>query len=107
VQELFASGKEGNRVLALVMMHVAPELASSDAIAEAIAAPRTAFEQYHALVAAEALANLTPRPVGLDDVRRAVEVALATGRFDARDSDRGQVARRVLSKLSQEQQVPG
>jgi hypothetical protein len=107
VRELFASGKEGNRVLAIVMMHVAPELASSDAIAEAITAPRTAFEQYHALVAAEALANFSPSPVGLDDVRRAVEAALATGRLDAWDSDRGQVARRVLSKLSQDQQLPG
>jgi hypothetical protein len=107
VQELFDSGKEGNRVLAIVMMHVAPELASSGAIADAVSSPRTAFEQYHALVAAEALADLFPRPVGLDEVRRAVETALATGRLDAQDSDRGQVARRVLSKLSQDQQPPG
>ena len=60
---------------------------------------RTAFEQYHALRAAQALANLQPRPAGTEAVVDAVQTMLSSGRFDAAGSDRGNLARHVLSLL--------
>ena len=54
VEQLFRTGRDGNRILAIVMMQTDPRLASPLVLAEAIGVPRSAFEQYHALRAAEA-----------------------------------------------------
>lgn len=99
VRELFRSGDEGNRIIALGMMTANPDLADAEVVAQAVSNSRTAFEQYHALKAAETLANLRPRAEGMALVREALQQMLSSGKFEAAGSDRGNVARRVLDLL--------
>jgi hypothetical protein len=99
VRGLFASGDEGNRIVAIAMMSTNPSLADPTTIAEAIASSRSAFEQYYALRAAEALAIRRPQGPGLEAVRNAVRTVLSSGELSAPNSDRGNVARHVLQVL--------
>jgi hypothetical protein len=96
VRELFRAGKDGYRIVAIGMMSANPALADPETIAEAITTPRSAFELYHALRAAEVLAR---RPLGRDAVRDAVDRALKSDKF-TEDSDRGRLAHRVLELLT-------
>ncbi|NEK87673.1 hypothetical protein GCU60_18195 [Blastococcus saxobsidens] len=99
VRELFRAGDEGYRILAIGMMSANPALADPETIADAVSSPRTAFEQFHALRAAEALASRQPPPPGVDAVREAVRAASSSDGLGAPDSDRGRLARRVLELL--------
>lgn len=99
VRALFRAGDEGNRIVAIAMMAANPSLADPETIAEAITASRSAFEQYYALKAAEAVATRTPGDPRMAEVRTAVRTALASEQLQAADSDRGNVARHVLGLL--------
>ncbi|RBY97968.1 hypothetical protein DQ237_03485 [Blastococcus sp. TF02-8] len=99
VRGLFRAGDDGYRIVALGMMYADPALADPGTVAEAITSSRSAFEQYYALRAAEALAEQKPAPPGTDTLRDAVRSALASEQLRQPDSDRGEVARRVLQLL--------
>ena len=58
VRALFWDGDDGQRVSALGLMQGRIDLADVGAVVEAIADPRSAFEQYHGLKLAMALAGL-------------------------------------------------
>jgi hypothetical protein len=96
VRELFNSGRPGNRIYALGLMQEDPRLGDFSSIIDAIRGSRSAFEQYTALYAAEAmLPNL-----GTDE-RRRLKAALEAerSRYITPDTDRWPVAERILSNL--------
>lgn len=94
----FATGTDGDRIVALALVEADPRLASGSMLVDAIGGSRSAFEQYHALVAAEKSVDGLP-PADRTRVREAVESLLA-GPLGERSSDRRTVARRVLERLS-------
>ncbi|CUR57388.1 putative Flagellar associated protein [metagenome] len=96
VSELFATGTDGNRVYALALIQGNPVLAEAEPLAEAIVRPRSAFEQYQALVAAQRSVDLLADP-GRDQVLSAVQEVLA-GPLGQSSSDRRTVARHILEK---------
>jgi len=79
VRRLFQLGEEGYRIAALGMMEANPALADSDSIAEAITDPRAPYEQYRALLAANAYAGRLKQPPELEQVREAVKAAQSVG----------------------------
>ncbi|MDM7853885.1 hypothetical protein [Cellulomonas alba] len=99
VEGIFDTGTDGNRIFALALIERSPRLATADVLVDAIAHSRSAFEQYHALVAAErALHHLSAD--GRSRVREAVESVL-DGPLGESSSDRRTVARRVAARLAQ------
>ncbi|MGD9960601.1 hypothetical protein [Nocardioides sp.] len=96
VSELFATGGDGNRVYALALIQGNPALAEPGPLVEAIAHPRSAFEQYQALVAAQRSVEHLPT-AERQAVLAAVEEALA-GPLGETSSDRRSVARTILEK---------
>lgn len=103
LEKVWATGDEGRRLLVLSVIQGAPSLAVPEILVEGIRGSRSAFEQYHALVAA-LRCDLTG-----DDahaVRRAVSDEVAgVPRGDGnpawigRGTDRAGVARRLLAQL--------
>ena len=57
IRRLFEEGSDGRRIVALGLLRALPDPACLDLALQAIAKPRSAFEQYHALRAAE---NMLP-----------------------------------------------
>ena len=55
IQRIFASGTEGNRIVALALSFMKPDPLLFGSILDAIPNSKSAFEQYHALLAARAL----------------------------------------------------
>jgi hypothetical protein len=98
VAGIFATGTDGNRIIALALVEANPRLANAEVLADAILDSRSTFEQYHALVAAEhALDDLSAEDC--TRVRKAVESVLA-GPLGDKSSDRRTIARRVLERLT-------
>jgi hypothetical protein len=99
VRRMFASGADGDRVVALAAMQANPALADVDAILEAIGNSRSAFEQYHALLALDAVKEqLTANQ------RRAAQDVIAQqrtpgGHITQDDPDRWVVSGRLLEFL--------
>jgi hypothetical protein len=96
VERIFATGTDGNRVVAIALIEEAPRLAVPTALVDAIVHSRSAFEQYHALSAAErALDSLLA-----DDRAKVLEAVklVLDGRLGETASDRGRVARRILER---------
>lgn len=98
VARIFDTGTDGNRIAALALIERSPRLATGSVLVDGILRSRSAFEQYHALVAAErALDHLAA-----DDrsrVGEAVEAVLA-GPLGESSSDRRTVARRIAARLA-------
>lgn len=95
---VYWNGSDGNRVTALALIESDPRLASVDVLVNAIVDSRSAFEQYHALVATErALDHLSAED--RSRVRETVETLLA-GPLGEKSSDRRTVARRIMERLS-------
>ena len=95
VQSLWKSGQEGRRVVALSAIAARPDLGSLDIVESGIGEPRSAFEQYHALLAGVALAPT------LDETSLDQLVATATAQLEGGDlkgTDRAAVIRK-LQKL--------
>jgi len=98
VTDLFATGSDGNRMVAIALIQSDPRLATADVLVDAIGETRSSFEQYQALVAAEQAADRLP---DADRARlREVVEALLAGPLGQRSSDRRTVARRLLERLS-------
>ncbi len=100
VEAGWASGEDGKRLFMLGLMQAAPQLAVTHVLEDAIRGSRSAFEQYHALLAA---VNAQLRGEQWQAVRAAAEAEL---RGDARadgveaglgqDSERRGLAQRLL-----------
>ncbi|TCI95900.1 hypothetical protein [Aeromicrobium sp. IC_218] len=105
VEDVFDTGGEGNRVVALALIERDPRLATLEVLKQATVHSRSSFEQYHGLSAAEAaLPFLSP-----DDrlrLRRAVE-ALLIGPLGDSSSDRRTVARRILDATRADEERVG
>lgn len=97
VADIFAGDTDGDRITALAFIESSPALASAEILVDAITESRSHFEQYHALVAAEAALDHL-RPEAQAQIRTAVESVLA-GPLGERHSDRRKVARRILERL--------
>ena len=100
VAQIFATGTEGNRIAALALIEGNPRLATVDVLAAAILHPRSSFEQYHALVAAETALDLLPE----QDRHRLRDVvsSVLEGPLGEKSSSRRTVARRVLERLTRD-----
>ena len=99
VEALYDVGEEGSRVMALAMMAAVPSLATHRVTQEAVASPRSAFEQYHALRVAEALAVDRPHDPRTAAMAKVIRDELTRGAFGAERSDRANLAERVLSMI--------
>ena len=89
-------GSDEQRVTALAIMQARPELRDFDAMLETIAGSRSAFEQYHAMVLAAAMAD-DPAD-DLDEERRrrlAGTITAQRGRFG--DGDRPGLGDHIMS----------
>jgi hypothetical protein len=92
--ERLAAGDDGKRVEALAVIQARPELGSLDFVIDAIEHSRSAFEQYHALKAAEAMLN------GLsEDERRRLADVCRTAPFLDTPSDRRALRDSLLERL--------
>lgn len=107
VEYLFDTGNDGNRVSALAMMQRNPSWANIARIQDAIEQPRSAFEQYHALRAAETLSVRRPDDVKSSSLQRTVQESLFGGKLGAFDSDRCRVAQRILTMLAEDGEKAG
>jgi hypothetical protein len=102
VRNLFATGEDGLRILALTLIQRTPRLADSSVMTQAIDAPRSAFELWHALLAARAAA--THGTIAGDDVsqlRESLKRAASSSLFEPHNRE---LAREVLQIL--EHQTP-
>ena len=96
LEQVYDEGSEASRVMALAMMSGYPQAASHDVARRAITDPVSAFEQYHGLVVAHALALREPSSSRTRELRAVVQGALDSGRLGDATSDRTAHARRVL-----------
>ena len=96
VERIFATGTDGNRVVAIALIEEEPRLAVATVLVDAIVHSRSAFEQYHALSAAERALELLPADERAS-LLKAVKSVL-DGRLGETASDRGRVARRILER---------
>jgi hypothetical protein len=99
VEQLFDSGKEGNRIIAIAMMQANPALWSVRVAAEAIEKPKSAFEQYHALRAAQTLVAEHPDSASSIQLRDVIYRGLKGGQFGAQKSARCNLAVHILSMI--------
>ena len=99
IQRIFASGTEGNRIVALALSFMKPDPLIFGSILEAIRNSKSAFEQYHALLAARAL---LPK---LNDIQKGQLGALLQSsagniRYITQDTSRQIIRMNILDKLS-------
>src|SRR5262249_29195134 len=98
VQSIFASGTEGNRIVALSLSFMRPDLLMFGSILEAIRNSKAAFEQYHALLAARALL-----PKLNDSQKGELGVLLQSGadniRYITQDTSRQIISMSILGRL--------
>ncbi len=97
IEFLFDTRGEGNRLTALALMQGRPEAASLPVLESAILHAASDFEQFHALLSAEAALGSG----ALDPARRAqliatVEEAVSTGKIRDASSDRMRIAQRIV-----------
>ncbi|GAA1986342.1 hypothetical protein [Kitasatospora viridis] len=105
VRGLFASDDPGLRLQALALTQGNPLLGDFESVLEYVEHPRSAFEHYHALLAARGMLNRLGRDQRMRLRNAVVNQLLAPdGIPDA--SDRRWVAERILAKLDAIGQVP-
>ncbi len=97
VRQLFSAGSEGRRVQALALMQGDPALADLGSVLEAVERPRSAFEQYHALLAARGLASRLA-PGEWHRLREAVAGQLVAAGGIPYGSDRSWLAEKILAR---------
>ena len=102
VRQLFESGDPGKRIGALAIMTEVPTLADHSIVAAALREPASAFEQYHALRAAETLVIHRSTEPATRELVELVGKELAAGHVGAERSDRRNLAERILAMLTGE-----
>jgi hypothetical protein len=102
IRYLYATVEDGLRILALALIQRAPQLADSSVLRQAIDAPRSAFELWHALLAARAAA--TRGTLGSDaDVsalRESLNRAAASSLFEPHNRELAREIVRILDDAS-------
>ena len=99
VRELLASGTVGGRIVALAIMGARAEAFDLDGVINAILVPRSANEQYQALIAAQS-AMQSLDPAAKRELRSAVEQVLTVV---GSDTARAGVAAVILASLGDQQ----
>ncbi|PPF78917.1 hypothetical protein C5B96_13875 [Subtercola sp. Z020] len=95
MQKLLRDRSEAKRVMALAILQRRPDLASVEALSEAVTGSREAFEHLQGLLAAQAV--LAARSLSVAEataLREQLQIELATGRLDG--TDRARVAEQAL-----------
>jgi hypothetical protein len=105
IQELFRSG-EGGRVVAQAWIRANPDPQFFDLALDGIEHPTSAFEQYQALLAAEALVPVLDKGKW-ESLRAALEDQMSgdEGKYIRQDSDRWAIAQRILRLLERENEA--
>jgi hypothetical protein len=104
IEQLFGSGQDGNRIMALGLMLGDPTIASADILTKVIRQPRSNFEQWHALrVSLDLVTAGHPTTETVTEIREAVEVARANGSLGSMtDPSRARLADKILSAMPPE-----
>jgi formylglycine-generating enzyme required for sulfatase activity len=96
-EKLFAGGSEGDRIVGLALAQKEPQRQHLDLALQGIGSGRSAFEQYNALILAEALTQMLP-PEGAAQLRSAID-----GQFgktiDEKDQSRFRIAQTLTRRL--------
>lgn len=95
VDEL-ATGSEGERIVALALLHAHPDPDATPFLIEAIEHPRSAFEQYHALLAVKLLGNAVPDSLRSRLIGVLQDTSEQEGVFG---TDRQLLANQILARL--------
>ncbi len=96
--EALYNESEAGRVQAFALMQADPKLASGKLIAQSILASKTAFEQYHAVRAAdETVAELNPEEKKA--IKAAIKKQRGVGGYLVAGTDRAELADNVMAKL--------
>ncbi|WP_255949057.1 hypothetical protein [Streptomyces odontomachi] len=104
VRGLLRGGTDGDRVVALAMMQARPGLRDLDAALDAVAAPRSPFEQYQAL----ALAAKMVDDLDTDDLRRLADTVRAERAGSLRrNAERSALADDVLRRADRRIEAAG
>jgi isoamylase len=98
IQRIFDTGTEGNRIVSLAIASMKPDALSLNSILEAIRNSRSAFEQYHALLASrELLPNLN------SDQKKELALLLndeiGTASYIKKDASRRIISMIILNRL--------
>jgi hypothetical protein len=97
VSDLFNSGDEGVRLIALALMQREPVLGDPFALSQAIDNPRSAFELWNALLAARSVAiGGTLSPDEAASLRESLERAADTSLFEAHNRELAREVARLL-----------
>jgi hypothetical protein len=101
IEQLFGSGQDGNRIMALGLMRGDPTIASVDILTNAIRQPRSNFEQWHALrVTADLVATGEPSRDALAEIRKAIDIARTNGSLGSMtDRSRARLADKILREM--------
>jgi hypothetical protein len=100
IRSLFEEGSEGERLVSLALLEAVPDAANFDLVLEAISKSRSGFEQYRALLAAEAMLPLLNATQ-----KQQLKQALLSQRngkprsYINPDTDRWQLSTRILHAL--------
>jgi hypothetical protein len=95
VEEL-ATGSDGERIVALALLHAHPDPDATPFIIEAIEHSRSAFEQYHALLAAKLLGRAVPDSLRSRLIGVLQDTSEQEGVFG---TDRQLLANQILARL--------
>jgi hypothetical protein len=98
IQRIFVSGTEGNRIFALALSFMKPDPLIFGSILEAIRNSRSAFEQYHALLAARALLPKLNDPQK-GELGALLQSSAGTLRYITQDTSRQIVRMSILDRL--------
>ncbi len=99
-RDLFESGTDGGRVVALALLRAKPAGECFDLVMKGIGREsRSAFEQYQALRAAEGMLPQLPREARRQ-LRELLEDPRTVGRWDGRDLSRRELGDRLLASIA-------
>lgn len=100
VRELFRSGGDGSRIMALGLMQGNLDAADLQCALEVVRLPRSAFEQWQALALTRELVRRGVQPEDRAAIREAIGVAQANGSLaDATDTSRQRIASEISGLL--------
>jgi hypothetical protein len=100
VARLFASGGDGDRIMALGLMRGDPALASVDLLVQVIRRPQSSFEQYQALRVCQEIAERGASASECALMKDAIATARAVGSLvSGEDRSRERVVERIETAL--------
>ncbi|GAB3135671.1 hypothetical protein GCM10027057_11860 [Marisediminicola antarctica] len=101
VELLFNDGSDGNRITALAMIQADGRLARPGVLMESLSHPRSAFEQWNAIVAIDAAFSAgVVSTRDREELKTVLSTNLESNGFGLGDSDRRRTASALLERLS-------